>query len=92
MRRVPARAQAHDMPAFVIHHRHAPGACGAAFSSFKGFSSPLRQHHTPASCNAGNHDIWWCVTAVDADAALALLPPFVAERATATPIQQVLIP
>ena len=80
------------MPAFVIHHRHASSACGVAFSSFKGFPSPLRQQRTPASCHAGEHDVWWCVDADDARAALALLPPFVAERATATPIQSVLIP
>jgi len=69
---------------FLIHHRHAADDCGAVFASFHGFASPLRRTSTLSSCPCGGHDIWWSVEADDATAALALLPVYVASRATAT--------
>ena len=80
------------MPRFVIQHRHGADDCGVVFAAFRGFASPLR--HTPAlaSCPCGGHEIWWSVTADDAAAALNLLPHYVADRATATRVEQVDIP
>jgi hypothetical protein len=80
------------VPQFLIHHRHAADDCGAVFASFHGFASPLRRSSTPSSCPCGGHDIWWSVEADDAAAALALLPFYVAARATATQIGAVRIP
>jgi hypothetical protein len=86
----PARLVA--VPQFLIHHRHAAADCGAVFASFHGFASPLRRRSTPSSCPCGGHDIWWCVEADDAAAALALLPFYVATRATATQVSAWCIP
>jgi hypothetical protein len=80
------------MPRFLLHHRHAPQDCGVAYASFKGDPSPLRRRTTVASCRAGGHDIWWLVDADSADAALALLPHYIATHSTATPITEVQIP
>jgi hypothetical protein len=80
------------MPRFLIHHRHAAPECGVVFASFKGHDSPLRHRPTPSSCHYGDHTIWWCVDATSEDEALALLPSYVAQRATATPVRDVEIP
>jgi hypothetical protein len=80
------------MPRFVIHHRHGAGDCGVVFAAFRGFASPLRRTTTLASCPCGGHEIWWSVTAEDAAAALRQLPHYVAERATATRVDEVRIP
>jgi hypothetical protein len=80
------------MPCFLIHHRHEPDECGAAFASFRGHASPLRHRATVASCISGGHGVWWCVRAADEQAALDLLPYFVALRSTATRIREVRIP
>ena len=80
------------MPRFLIHHRHEPTECGAAFASFKGHDSPLRHRATLASCAFGGHAIWWWVEARGEQEALALLPFFVARRATATRVREVDIP
>jgi hypothetical protein len=80
------------MASFLLHHRHAPGKCGVAFAAFKGHESPLRHAATFASCAAGGHEIWWIVDAASADAALHLLPHYVAQRCTAVPIREVRIP
>ena len=80
------------MPRFVLYHRHEPRECGAVFASFRGHDSALRRRATLASCAHGGHAIWWAVEAhSDADA-LALLPYYVAERATATEVSEVRIP
>jgi hypothetical protein len=81
-----------SMPRYLLHHRHEPGECGVAFTSFKGDASPLRHSAAVASCLSGGHEIWWLVDAADAEAALAQLPFFVAERSTATEIREVQIP
>ena len=80
------------MPRFLLHHRHEPGECGVVFASFKGHDSPLRDRTTLASCASGGHAIWWTVEAASAQAALALLPFYVSERATATTVSDVRIP
>ena len=80
------------MPRFLLHHRHEPRECGVVFASFRGHDSPLRHRPTLASCAFGDHAIWWSVEAIRETEALALLPYFVAQRATATRVGQVEIP
>jgi hypothetical protein len=80
------------VPRFLIHHRHEPHECGVVFASFRGFASPLRGRATLASCAAGGHAIWWTVEAADEQEALALVPFYVAARATATRVAEVEIP
>jgi len=80
------------MPRFLLHHRHEPRECGVVFASFRGHDSPLRHRPTLASCAFGDHAIWWSVEAIGETEALALLPYFVAQRATATRVGQVEIP
>jgi hypothetical protein len=80
------------MPRYVLHHRHEPHECGVVFASFRGHESPLRHRPTVGSCRSGGHEIWWTVEAETDEGALRLLPLFVAERTTATPVQEVEIP
>ena len=80
------------MPRFLIHHRHEPQECGAVFAAIRGHGSPLRHQVTLSSCAFGGHAIWWSVQAADEPQALALLPYYVARRATATRAQEVEIP
>jgi hypothetical protein len=80
------------MPSFLIQHRHEPPECGAVFAAFKGHDSPLRHRAALASCAFGGHAIWWSVEAASELAALALLPAYVAVRATATRVGEVEIP
>ena len=80
------------VPQFLIHHRHTATDCGTVYASFHGFASPLRRTSTLSSCPCGGHDIWWSVEAEDVPAALALLPFYVATRATATRVDPVRIP
>jgi hypothetical protein len=80
------------MASFLLHHRHEPGKCGVAFAAFKGHESPLRHAATFASCAAGGHEIWWIVDAASTEAALDLLPHYVAQRSTAVPIRKIQIP
>jgi hypothetical protein len=80
------------MPRYVLHHRHEPHQCGAAFASFKGHDTPLRHQATLASCRSGGHAIWWTVDAPSEADALRLLPSYVAERTTAASVSEVEIP
>lgn len=80
------------MPRYVLHHRHEPHECGVVFASFRGHESPLRHRRTVGSCRSGGHEIWWTVEAETDEGALGLLPFYVAERTTATPVQEVEIP
>jgi hypothetical protein len=84
--------QARPMPRFVLHHRHTGRECGVVFTSFKGHHSPLRHQPTLASCRSGGHEIWWTVEAASEAEAVALLPPYVGERTTATRVSTVEIP
>lgn len=77
---------------FLLHHVHRPEECGATFASFSGVDSPLRHRPADASCRFGGHAIWWHVDAASEVEALALLPHYVAQRTTVTPVAQVLIP
>ena len=80
------------MPRYVLEHRHDAGECGVAFAAFKGHPSPLRHSPTVASCLSGDHAIWWLVDAPSPEAAVALLPYFVAQRSTAVEVRKVRIP
>jgi hypothetical protein len=80
------------MPRFVVQHRHEPHECGIVFAAFKGHESPLRHRAALASCPTGGHAIWWTVEATSEGDALQLLPFFVAQRSTVTPVSEVVIP
>ena len=80
------------MPLFLLHHQHEPRECAAAFAAWTGFDSPLRRHAAASSCLTGGHAVWWRVQADDHDAALALLPRYVAERTTPIEVRDVEIP
>jgi hypothetical protein len=80
------------MSRYLLEHHHAPQECGVVFASFKGSDSPLRHRATLASCRTGGHAIWWTVGADSELDAVALLPFFVAERTTVTPVEDVPIP
>ena len=80
------------MPTFLLHHRHEPGECAAAFAAWTGFASPLRHCPAETTCLTGDHSVWWRVQAADAEAALALLPRFVARRTSAVEVRDVAIP
>jgi hypothetical protein len=85
------------MAMFMLDHRHLPDECRIAFAAWRGFDSPLRHDAAFSSCGSGNgacdeHRIWWTVEAADANAALAMLPPYVAERTEVNPIGEVRIP
>ena len=80
------------MSRYLLLHHHQPRECGVVFASFKGHPSPLRHRATLASCRSGGHAIWWTVDAESEDGALALLPPYVAERTTVAHVSEVEIP
>jgi hypothetical protein len=80
------------VPSYLLHHRHEPRQCGVVFAAFRGHESPLRHRPTFASCESGGHAIWWTVEATSDAVALALLPPYVAARTTATQVSEVEIP
>jgi hypothetical protein len=80
------------MKLFVLHHRHEPHECAAAFAAWQGFDSPLRHGLVPSTCLAGGHELWWHVSAPNREEALRLLPRFVAERTSAIRVREVQIP
>jgi hypothetical protein len=80
------------MSRYLLQHQHEPRECGVVFASFKGHQSPLRHQPTLASCRSGGHAIWWTVDAATADEALRLLPSYVAQRTTVSPVSEVEIP
>ena len=80
------------MPFFLLHHQHDALECRAAFAAWQGFVSPLRRRPAASTCLAGGHAVWWRVEALDRAAALALLPPYVADRTNPIPIRDVQIP
>ena len=53
---------------------------------------PASSQATLASCRSGGHSIWWTVERRNEERALALLPFYVAERTTVTPVTEVEIP
>ena len=80
------------MATFVLYHRHEPDECAIAFAAWKGFASPLRRGRPLGSCALGGHRVWWIVSAADAEAALSLLPHYVARRTLAEQVQEVPLP
>ncbi len=80
------------MPKYLLHHVHAEHECHAASAAWTGFASPLRRSTAASSCVSGGHGVWWRVEARDADAALALLPPYVARRTKAIAVRDVQTP
>ena len=80
------------MSTFLLHHRHDAVECAAAYAAWRGFDSPLRRHWVPSTCLEGGHAVWWQVEAASRQAALALLPPFVARRTEAIAVRDVQIP
>jgi hypothetical protein len=77
---------------FLLRHHHSPGECAVAFAAWQGFDSPLRGRPAASTCLEGGHAVWWRVDAADPQAALALLPPYVAHRTAAIAVRDVLIP
>jgi hypothetical protein len=80
------------MATFMLCHRHSAQECRSAYAAWHGFSSPLRGRPTLASCRQGGHIVWWTVDAANGEAALKLLPPFVAQRTEVTKVSRVAIP
>ena len=80
------------MPRYLLHHTHRPQDCGTAFTAFAGHDSPLRHRPALGSCRSGGHALWWVVEAPTKDAALALLPFYVARRTTAAAVTEIDIP
>ena len=81
-----------SVPSWMLTHRHEPHECRVVFAAWRGFDSPLRRHWVPSTCLEGGHAVWWQVEAANRQAALALLPPFVAHRTDAIAVRDVLIP
>ncbi|MGH9106842.1 MAG: hypothetical protein ACRDZX_13625 [Acidimicrobiales bacterium] len=80
------------MPTYQLLHRHEPDECRFAYAAWNGFDSPLRHHGALSSCAQGGHRICWTVEAGRAEAALRLLPPFLAVRCEVDPVSEVPIP
>ena len=80
------------MGTFVLSHRHRPQECRIAIAAWRGFDSPLRGGDPLGSCISGGHGMWWIVQASDGQAALAQLPPYVAERTIAEEVREVPLP
>ncbi|HYY22511.1 MAG TPA: hypothetical protein VE780_11600 [Thermoleophilaceae bacterium] len=80
------------MPTFVLSHSHLPDECAIAIAAWKAFPSPLRNGRPLGSCASGGHRLWWTVEAANLGAALAQLPPYVAERTIAEEVREVPLP
>lgn len=76
----------------MLSHAHPSHECRIVAAAWKGFASPLRHGRSLRSCATGGHRLWWTVEATDRGAALALLPPYVAERTRAEEVREVPIP
>jgi hypothetical protein len=88
----PPTRMLYAMPQYLLHHRHDARECPVAFAAWKGHESPLRHRTTLASCASGGHAIWWTVEAASVEAALGLLPTYLAVRTEAVPVGHVEIP
>ena len=87
-----ARSQWLAMDAYLVTHRHEPAQCGVAFAAWRGCESPLRHHLALSSCVEGGHSIWWRIEADSAEAALALVPPWIAARSEIAAVREIAIP
>jgi hypothetical protein len=83
---------ASGVPAYMLEHRHDATECGRCFAAWKDFTGPLRGTTALATCRRGGHQLWWVVEADDPDAALALLPHYLAQRTTAVRVDHVEVP
>jgi hypothetical protein len=88
----PRARKAARVPSFLLQHRHAASECGRCFAAWKDVTGPLRGTTALATCRRGGHQLWWIVEAGDSNAALALLPPYVAERTEAVRVDHVDVP
>jgi hypothetical protein len=79
------------MATFHLVHAHDQADCPVAYAAWRGFESPLRGMYAIASCASGDHRMFWTVEADSADAALAQLPPYVAERTHISEVRRVAI-
>jgi hypothetical protein len=83
---------------FALSHRHPARECGIAYAAWRGFDSPLRHAPTLASCGSepaeapSEHLLLWTVDATSEEAALALLPRWLAERTEVRRVAEVPIP
>ena len=82
---------------YALSHTHAPDECAVSYAAWRGFESRLRHEPTLATCahdgqSEEDHVVLWTVEAESITEALALLPPWLAERAQARPVQEVAIP
>jgi hypothetical protein len=84
--------QADVVPKFVLTHTHKPEECAVSIASWKGFASPLRHGRPFGSCATGGHRVWWTVEAVNAQAALTLLPDYIARRTIAAEVREMHLP
>jgi hypothetical protein len=80
------------VPSFILDHRHTAAECKTAYAAWRGYDSPLRDLPATASCATGGHRLLWTVQADSSVAALAQLPPWVAERTTIEPVSMVALP
>ncbi|MHB1584572.1 MAG: hypothetical protein ACYCU7_18550 [Acidimicrobiales bacterium] len=80
------------MPTYQLLHQHQPDECRFAYAAWNGFSSPLRHQAALSSCARGGHRIWWTVEADGPEAALSLLPSYLAARCEVDPVSEVPIP
>jgi hypothetical protein len=80
------------MPDFRLCHHHTPDECEAAVVAWRGFASRLRGLPATASCAFGGHHVWWDVEAPDREAALSLLPGFVAHRTEVVRVTRLDVP
>jgi len=85
---------AHDagMRIYLLDHSHEESQCDAAFAAWAGVRSELRGSTALAGCAQGEHRVIWRVEADDAQAALALLPGFIAAQTVVVPVREVVIP
>jgi hypothetical protein len=87
-----SRRESVGVATFVLMHSHRPKECAIAVAAWKGFESPLRGGRPLGSCANGGHRVWWTVEAPTRDAALSLLPHYVAQRTVADEVREVPLP
>jgi hypothetical protein len=85
------RPQTRSVRTYLLCHRHRPSECRIVFAAWKGFDSPLRRSPVLASCDCGDHAMWWTARAIDQDTALGQLPPYVATRTEAVEVSELTI-
>jgi hypothetical protein len=88
----------------MLIHRHRPAECRAAYAAWQTFDTPLRGQIAQSTCGRSRpghfeddaateelHELWCTVRAADSVSALALLPPFVAQRTDVREVSEVLV-